>query len=75
MACPTKEEYEDALKRKGYLRESIDFENRHREKLLNELCTSQSCLNSYKALLSDVDMIILEYKLYQELLEESGEKK
>ena len=75
MACPTKEEYEDALKRKRYLRDSIDFENRHREKLINELCTSQSCLNSYEALLSDTNMIIQKYELYQELLEERGEKK
>lgn len=71
MAAPTKEEYEGALRRASYLGDAIIRERERREKLLNELCTSQSCLNSYEALLSDVKEVVQKYEIYQELLKES----
>ena len=71
MACPTREEYEEALRRTAYLGDSIIRERKHREKLINELCTSQSCLNSYEVLLSDAREIIQKYDIYQELLNEN----
>ena len=69
MGSPTKEEYEEALKRKTYLTDAVRRERKFREDLINKLCTSQSCLNSYEALLNDVEMIIQKYEIWQDLLE------
>lgn len=71
MAITTKEMYDEALRRAAYLGDAIIRERKNREKLLNELCTSQSCLNSYEALLSDVKEVVRKYEIYQELLKES----
>ena len=70
MASPTREEYEEALKRKKYLSDSIILERRRREKLINELCLSQSCLNSYEVALSDANNIIQKYEIYREIKNE-----
>lgn len=71
MAAPTKEEYEGALRRASYLGDAIIKERERREKLLNELCTSQSCLNNYEDLLNDVKEVVHKYEIYQELLREN----
>ena len=71
MAITTKEMYDEALRRASYLGDAIIRERERREKLLNELCTSQSCLNSYETLLSDVKEVVQKYEIYQELLKES----
>lgn len=68
MACPTKEEYEEAMKQKTYLIDAIRRENKLREDLINKLCVSQSCLNGYEGILNDVNEIIQKYEIYQELL-------
>lgn len=68
MASPTKEEYEEALKRKDFLIDAVRRERKVREDLINKLCTSQSCLNSYEALLSDVEIIVQKYEIWQDLL-------
>lgn len=67
MGSPTKEEYEEALKRKSYLIDAVRRERKFREDLINKLCTSQSCLSSYESLLNDVEMIIHKYEIWQEL--------
>ena len=67
MGSPTKEEYEEALKRKSYLIDAGRRERKFREDLINKLCTSQSCLSSYESLLNDVEMIIHKYEIWQEL--------
>ena len=71
MSCPTKEEYEEALRRAAYLGDSIIRERKIREDLINKLCTSQSCLNSYEALLNDVREVVHKYDIYQEILAET----
>lgn len=48
MACPTKEEYEKAMGLVVFLKNSIAMENKRREKLINELCTSHKILEDYK---------------------------
>ena len=68
MACPTIEEYEEAMKQKTYLIDAIRRENKLREDLINKLCVSQSCLNGYEGILNDVNEIIQKYEIYQELL-------
>ena len=68
MACPTREEYEDALKQKEFLIEAIRRENKIREDLINKLCVSQSYLNGYEGLLNDEKEIIQKYEIYQDLL-------
>ena len=40
MACPTREEYEEALKNISYLGDAIIRERKRREKFINELCNS-----------------------------------
>lgn len=67
MACPTREEYEEALKHKTYLIDSIRRENKIREDLINKLCLSQSYLNGYEGLLKDENEVIQKYEIYQEL--------
>lgn len=69
MACPTKEEYEEALKDKKYLNDVIRREYKHRDSLINELCTSQKLLDGYNECLNSKKDIIMKYELYQELLE------
>lgn len=70
MGCPTREEYEEALKHKAYLIDSIRRENKIREDLINKLCVSQSCLNGYEGLLKDANEVIQKYEIYQEILVE-----
>jgi hypothetical protein len=67
MACPTKEEYEKAMQNVVYLKESIARENSHRESLINELCTSQKVLESYRKILEEQKEIAEKYQIYQEL--------
>lgn len=69
MACPTKEQYEEALQNIVFLKNSIAIENKRREKLINELCKSQSILENYKALLEAQKEIADTYQIYQELSE------
>ena len=70
MAAPTREEYEKALENRNYLSDWIRREKKTREDLINKLCTSQSCLNNYEALLSNAKEIIQKYEIYQEIVDE-----
>ena len=70
MAAPTKKEYEESLRNATYLGDAIIRERKYREDLINKLCTSQSLLNSYEALLSDTKEIIQKYEIYQEIAAE-----
>lgn len=69
MACPTREEYEEALKNREYLNNIIIIEYKHRDSLINELCSSQKLLNDYTECLNSKKDIIMKYELYQELVE------
>lgn len=69
MACPTREEYEEALNNVIFLKNSIAIENKRRENLIKELCASQSILENYKALLEGQKEIADKYQIYQELSE------
>ena len=69
MACPTKEEYEEALKDKKWLNDTIVREYKRRDSLINELCASQKLLDRYKESLDYQKEIIQKYELYQELSE------
>ena len=75
MACTTKEEYEKALETRNYLSDWIRREKKIREDLINKLCTSQSCLNNYEALLSNTKEIIQKYEIYQEIKRDNENKK
>ena len=70
MACPTKEEYEAAMKNVVFLQDAIVRENRRRENLINELCSSQKMLTDYKRILEGHKEIVQTYQIYQEILEE-----
>ena len=69
MACPTKEEYEEAMRNVVYLKDVIVRENKHRESLINELCTSHKLLEGYKKMLEEQKEIADKYQIYQELSE------
>ena len=69
MAAPTREEYEEALKNIAYLGDVIIRERKHRESLINELCTSQNLLNEYEKLFNDRKEVVQKYEIYQELSE------
>lgn len=69
MVCPTREEYEEALKNKKYLDDIIRREYKHRDDLINELCCSQKLLDGYRECLSSKKDIIQKYEIYQELSE------
>ena len=71
MTCPTREEYEEAVKNGRYLSDAIRREYKHRESLINELCTSQNLLNQYEKILNDKKEVIQKYEIYQELLAEN----
>ena len=70
MTIPTKEEYEKSMKNIEYLHKSISLEDEHREKLINELCSSQKILEDYKKILEKHKEIVQKYQIYQEILEE-----
>lgn len=70
MAAPTREEYEKALESKSYLSDWVRREKKNREMLIEKLCTSQSCLHNYEALLSNANEVIQKYEIYQEILAE-----
>ena len=70
MATPTKEEYEEALRNAAYLGDTIIRERKHRESLINELCTSQNLLNQYEKLLSNQKEIVQKYEIYEEIRRE-----
>lgn len=67
MACPTREEYEEALKSKTYLIDVINREDKRRDDLINQLCSSQKLLDGYIECLSYQKEIIQKYEIYQEL--------
>lgn len=67
MACPTRREYEEALKNKKYLYDIISGECEHRDSLINELCASQKLLDRYKESLDYQKEIIQKYEIYQGL--------
>ena len=69
MACPTKEEYEEAMQNVIYLKDLIARENRRRDNLINELCGSQKLLDGYKECLNHHKDTVMKYELYQELSE------
>lgn len=69
MACPTKEEYEEAMQNVIYLKDWIARENKRRESLINELCTSHEILKEYKKSLDYYKGIAEKYQIYQELSE------
>ena len=71
MAAPTKEEYEKAMQNVVFLKNSIAIENKQREKIIKQLCMSQSTLENYKALLEEQKEIVDRYQIYQEILEEN----
>ena len=73
MAAPTREEYEKALENRKLYSDWIERESKTREDLIQKLCTSQTCLNNYEALLSNAQWTIQKYETYQEILAESGE--
>lgn len=73
MACPTKEEYEKAMGLVVFLKNSIAMENKRREKLINELCTSHKILEDYKKILEEKKEIVDKYQFYQEILAENGQ--
>jgi hypothetical protein len=68
MACPTTEEYKEALENKKYLDDVIRREYKHRDSLINELCTSQKLLDGYKESLDYQKEVINKYEIYQEIL-------
>ena len=72
MAMPTREEYEKALENRKYLSDTIRREYKHRESLINELCTSQNLLNQYEKILSDQKEIIQKYEIYEEIKNEKS---
>lgn len=67
MACPTREEYEEALKNKKWLSDTITREYKRRDDLINQLCGSQKLLDGYREALDYQKDIIMKYELYQEL--------
>lgn len=67
MGCPTKKEYEEAMNNVVFLKNSIALENKRREKIIKELCVSQSTLENYKALLEKQKEVVDKYQIYQEL--------
>lgn len=67
MACPTKEEYEEALESKKYLDDAIRREYKRRDNLINQLCGSQKLLDGYREALDYQKDIIMKYELYQEI--------
>ena len=69
MGCPTREEYEEALKKVTYLSDVIARERKHRERLINELCTSHKLLDGYESTFCYNKEIIQKYEIYQELSE------
>ena len=70
MASPTREEYEEALRNIAYLGDVIIRERKHRESLINELCTSQNLLNQYEKILSEQKEIVQKYEIYEEIKNE-----
>ena len=70
MACPTKEEYEEALKNKKWLSDAIRREYERRDDLITKLCGSQKILDGYKECLDCSKDIILKYELYEEIKNE-----
>ena len=71
MACPTKEEYEEAMQNVIYLKDWIVRENKCREDLIDRLCISQESLKGYKKSLDYYKEIVQKYQIYQEILAES----
>lgn len=67
MACPTREEYEEALNNKKWLSDTITREYKRRDDLINQLCGSQKLLDGYREALDYQKDIIMKYELYQEL--------
>lgn len=68
MACPTYEEYKEALESKKYLDDVIRITYKRRDILINELCSSQKTLDGYKEALDYQKEIIQKYEIYQEIL-------
>lgn len=64
MACPTKEEYQEALGRKDYLNRALNMTYKHREELLDELCALQESIKVYESALIDINDVLLRYKAY-----------
>lgn len=67
MACPTYEEYKEALETKKYLDDVIRIAYKRRDILINELCSSQKSLDVYKEALDYQKEIIQKYEIYQEI--------
>lgn len=68
MVAPTREEYEKALGNVIFLKDSISLENKRREKIIKELCKSQSVIENYEAILAEQKEIVDRYQIYQEIL-------
>lgn len=64
---PTKEEYEKALKSRELASNVLKKEHRHREELIEQLCVSQRCIQSYTTILDNAEEVILRYETYQEV--------
>lgn len=69
MACPTKEEYEEAMQNVICLKDLIARENKRRDDLINQLCGSQKILEGYKECLNYNKDIVQKYEIYKELSE------
>ena len=69
MACPTREEYEEAMQNVIYLKDAIVRENKRRDELINQLCSSQKILEGYKECLDYNKDIVQKYEIYKELSE------
>lgn len=67
MVCPTREEYKEAIQNVIYLKDWIARENKRRDDLINQLCSSQKLLDGYKESLNYQKEIIQKYEIYQEL--------
>lgn len=73
MAKPTKQEYEDACQNIEYCSNAIRLTKNKIEKILDELCSLKSQLNTYQEFLNQSIKIKDKYEIY-EGLEEEGEK-
>lgn len=64
---PTREEYEKALNNREFASTVLKKEYRCREALIEQLCDSQRCIQSYVKIVDDAEEVITRYEIYQEV--------
>lgn len=64
---PTKEEYEKALKDREFASTGLKKEYKNREALIEQLCVSQRCIQSYATILNDTERVVTMYEIYHEV--------